>query len=239
MSERFYLPESLDRPELVLGGSEAHHLMHVLRIGPGSNVVLFDGEGTEAIAEVVGLSRREVRLRTESVHRTNDAFSIQVTLAVAPPKGDRFRWLVEKATELGIARLVPLLTTRTVVDPGHGKLDKLRQTVVAACKQSERNHLMQIVESMTFSALMASTEPHGSIYMLHPTGHPFRTGHADMPSHLTILIGPEGGFTDDEVTQGQEHGAILTSLGHTILRTETAAIAASAILLNGLHRSSD
>src|SRR5690606_38633593 len=140
----FYLPESLDRPELTLTGSEAHHLSHVLRLGPGAIVTLFDGEGNEAVAEVISTGKRDVRLKQHSFANRFDPTDVSITLAVAPPKGDRFRWMVEKATELGVARLVPLLTTRTIVDPRESKLDKLRQTVIAACKQCGRSRLMEI-----------------------------------------------------------------------------------------------
>src|SRR5690348_3502986 len=113
MSERFYLPEPLDRPTVALSGSEAHHLAHVLRLGVGATVTLFDGAGTAAEAEVLSVSKREVILRPRNV--LHEPLSRRlVTLAVAPPKGDRFRWIVEKATELGVDRLVPLLTKRTV-----------------------------------------------------------------------------------------------------------------------------
>jgi 16S rRNA (uracil1498-N3)-methyltransferase len=163
-----------------------------------------------------------------------------VRLAVAPPKGDRFRWLVEKATELGVAKLIPLLTRRTVVDPRDSKLDKLRQTVIGACKQSGRSRLMELTEPLKFDALLAAGNDamHQSI-LLHPSGDPLFLGAAtERGANLTLLIGPEGGFAEDEVEAAIEAGVHTAALGRTILRTETAAIAAAAVALCGARTES-
>ena len=230
MSERFYLPERFDRPELTLSGTEAHHLAHVLRIGVGAPVTLFDGEGTEAVAEVVAVGKREVRLQLRSTSRPPEPTATPITLAVAPPKGDRFRWLVEKATELGVARLVPLITRRSVVDPREGKLDKLRQTIIAACKQSGRCRLMELTDPLRFDALLSNAaEQSARLLLLHPQGEAPGTMPVAGSDRLTLLIGPEGGFAGDEVDAAAAHGAQLISLGPTILRTEPAAIAAAAV----------
>lgn len=228
MAERFYLPERLDRPEVTLSGTEAHHLAHVLRLGPGSAVVLFDGEGTEAAAEVVRVGKREVTLGVRSVSAVPEPTAVPVTLAVAPPKGDRFRWLVEKATELGVARLVPLLTRRTVVDPRDGKLDKLRQTVIAAAKQCGRSRLMEVTETAKLESILDGGSTDQRV-ILHPGGSPLGSAALADVSGLTLLVGPEGGFTDEEVGRATDAGAEIASLGATILRTETAAIAAAAV----------
>ncbi|MBA3315104.1 MAG: 16S rRNA (uracil(1498)-N(3))-methyltransferase [Planctomycetota bacterium] len=233
MTERFYLPQPLDRPEVTLSGSEAHHLAHVLRIAAGATVTLFDGEGTTAVAEVLSVSKRDVTLRPRSVVKEPDV-APRITLAVAPPKGDRFRWLVEKATELGVARLVPLLTRRTVVDPRESKLDKLRQTMVAACKQCGRNRLMELTEPIRFESLLSNVAFAGErLILLHPSDKslsfaPLESGQAG----VTLLIGPEGGFTEEETQQAIDRGAEIAALGRTILRTETAAIAAAAVAMH-------
>ncbi len=232
MYDRFYLPGPLDDPKLLLAGTEAHHLSQVLRLGPGARVVLFDGTGSEVTAQVIGVSKRNVSLEPCSEVRTTGRIVPTVTLAVAPPKGDRFRWLVEKATELNVTRLVPLITQRTVVDPREGKLDKLRQTVIAACKQSGRNHLMQITTPQRFQKSFPGTDGEDCRIMLHPGGTPLGTFalNPDREKTLQLLVGPEGGFTNEEVEQAVAGGATLASLGPTLLRTETAALAAAAII---------
>ncbi|MGC1274830.1 MAG: 16S rRNA (uracil(1498)-N(3))-methyltransferase [Planctomycetaceae bacterium] len=233
MSERFYLPGPLDLPELRLSGPEAHHLAHVLRLGPGATVTLFDGTGRETAAKVVAVSKRDVALQPRSSVRTSGATPIPVTLAVSPPKGDRFRWIVEKATELDVTRLVPLLTQRSVVDPRDGKLDKLRQTVIAACKQSGRNRLMEITPPTEYPVFLDSEAANDRRLLLHPGATPLMSIDIapETVSGITLLIGPEGGFTTEEVDQAVAGGVLLASLGRTILRTETAALAAAAIVI--------
>lgn len=239
MSERFYLPDRLDRPELTLAGPEAHHLAHVLRLGPGGEVVLFNGEGTEALAEVVRIGKREVTLRPRTISHPPEPTPVPVTLAVAAPKGDRFRWLVEKAAELGVARLVPLLTRRTVVDPREGKLDKLRQTMIAACKQCGRSRLMDITEPIKLEAFLAMPAENALRVILHPKGTPIASLEFAVSAAVTMMVGPEGGFTDEEVAKAADAGAQVASLGRTILRTETAAIAAAAVAVQMLAQADE
>jgi 16S rRNA (uracil1498-N3)-methyltransferase len=234
MLDRFHTPESLDAETVQLTGPEAHHLINVLRKQPGDRVELFEGSGFAATAEVVSLSRRSVELRILERSAVVETSQPQVTLATAIPKGDRFRWLVEKATELGIARLIPLQTTRSVVDPRHSKLDKMRQAVIAACKQCGRNRLMEIAVPVTLDELLNRTEHSQStesptLLIAHPGGGAL----SDLPvaTSVTVMIGPEGGFTDDEVRLAETHGAKTVSLGEHILRIETAALAAATLLV--------
>jgi 16S rRNA (uracil1498-N3)-methyltransferase len=233
VSDRFYFPAFDDLDEVELAGSEAHHLLHVMRAAVGDRVVLFDGQGATATAEVIAKAKKSATLRllecaTEVTDRTT-AF----TLATAVPKGDRFRWLVEKATELGVDRLIPLDTARGVVHPRDTKLDKLQQTVIAACKQSGRNRLMAIEEAAPWDAFV-SRELHNRVALVaHPTGKPLHQilSESTQPRSVVAAIGPEGGFTDAEVEAAVASGAQLVSLGKTILRTETAAIATAAMVM--------
>lgn len=236
MSERFYLPGDLAQPDLVLEGSEAHHLAHVLRLRAGQSVVLFDGRGAEVDATITAVSKREVRLEPGTVRQLTDVPGLRLTLAVAPPKGDRFRWLVEKATELGVERLIPLRTTRSVVDPRDAKLDKLRQTVIAACKQSGRARLMAIDETTDLESLRATRAAQAATasatLLLHPEAPPLREQLRGVEGELLLVIGPEGGFTPEELEQADSSGFPRGALGHTILRTETAALAGASIALH-------
>ena len=223
---RFFAPPPLAAGPLTLDGPEAKHLAAVLRLGPGDAIEVFDGEGRRAAAtvrEVTGKGAKTVaELDVGDVTETPPPGS-PLTLAVAPPKGDRFRWLVEKATELGVARVVPLLCERSTVDPGGGKLDKLRATALAACKQSGRDRLPEIAEPVAFAAFIQEC---GSATLWHVTGDPFA---APPPGAHAILIGPEGGFTDDELTAAAAACVRTASLATPILRTETAAVAAAAV----------
>jgi 16S rRNA (uracil1498-N3)-methyltransferase len=239
VTERFYLPTNLGQPEVEASGSEAHHMLNVLRLKPGADVVLFDGCGVEAAARIVECGRSKVRLSIQGLPKCIDQSVPQVLVASAVPKGDRFRWLVEKTTELGVTRLIPLRTSRSVVVPGAGKLEKLRQTVVAACKQSGRNDLMTI-SSITAWVDFVSAEIRGkNVLIAHPGGCPFSAALAEDAANtdnaVVVAIGPEGGFDDDEIHGALQAGATLVSLGPRILRIETAAIAMATVL--GLLKS--
>ena len=143
MPDRFFAPSFPESGTLTLDGPEAHHLMHVLRITAGEKVEVFDGRGLVVSAEVVTIRKRDVELRIVAARR-EACPAREVILGTAVPKGDRFDWLIEKATELGVTRIVPLITSRSSVDPRDSKLDKLRQTVITACKQCGRNHLLEL-----------------------------------------------------------------------------------------------
>ena len=224
---RFFAPPPLAAGPLTLSGAEAKHLAAVLRLGPGDAAEIFDGEGRRAAATVRAVAGKGAKTTatldcgpvSESPPPTSP-----LTLAVAPPKGDRFRWLVEKATELGVARVVPLLCERSTVDPSGGKLDKLRATALAACKQCGRDRLPEIAEPVPFAAFLADCGP---ATLWHVAGDRFMT---PPPGPHAILIGPEGGFTDGERAAAADAGVRAASLPTPVLRTETAAIAAAAVI---------
>jgi 16S rRNA (uracil1498-N3)-methyltransferase len=132
LADRFYCPEPPIDGRMTLEGDEARHLIRVRRVGLGEGVEVFDGRGSVYRAEVSGLGRDRVDLTIRGVGPSGRPTACRLTLATAVPKGDRFDWLVEKATELGVARLVPLVTERSVVAPRSAKLDRLRRVIVEA-----------------------------------------------------------------------------------------------------------
>ena len=217
-----------------LDGVEAHHLMHVLRASPGDIVELFNGAGLVARAEIVSIHRRDALLRILGAHR-EERPPRQVIIGTAVPKGDRFDWLIEKVTELGVTRLVPLVTARSVVDPREGKLDKLRQTVIAACKQSGRNHLLELSPVTSWNDFMKGELTSHPSFLAHP-GPDAKLISSSLFGNSTVVmaIGPEGGFTDEEVSMAVECGAKTVSLGPLILRIETAAMAMAACAVAGV-----
>ena len=220
---RFFHPELPDGGETSLPDDEAHHFARVLRGRVGQTVTLFDGHGRSATGEVVEVGKRSVRVRLGTVE-TDPPPVAAITVAIAPPKGDRFRWAIEKLTELGVGRVLPIRTARSVTDPGGTKLDKLRQTSLAACKQCGRNRLMTIDEPVGLAAALA--EPAETKWIADRGGQ-------SPPGPATsglVLVGPEGGWTDDERDAADVAGCRPLGLGETILRTETAAIAAAVRL---------
>jgi 16S rRNA (uracil1498-N3)-methyltransferase len=228
---RFWTPSGLVPGPHRLEGTEAHHLAHVLRLGAGDAVELFDGRGGVATATVAAGSKRTVDLLVTDVRR-DAAPSPQIVLAVAPPKGERFDWLVEKAAELGVDILIPLLTERGTVDPRDSKLDRLRQVVIAACKQSRCNWAMEIAPPRRWSEFL-QTHPTGStLFLTDPEGSPvptLRPAKLSPASIWTFAIGPEGGWTTAELAAGQAAGCQRLSLGATVLRIETAAVVCATL----------
>lgn len=233
MPHRFYCPELASLSAVTLEGTEAHHLAHVLRHQQGDLVQLFNGTGGVAECRVAQVRKRDVSLEVVSFRQ--DPFGpLTLVLATAVPKGERFDWLIEKATELGVSRLIPMLTERSIVDPRAGKLEKLRQTVVAACKQSGRNHLMEISAVTPWADVVTSYAAADRFIVADPQGVPLGNGVAPsvgQPFTIVIAIGPEGGFSDQENQAAAAIPAELVQLGPRILRIETAAIALSARFL--------
>jgi 16S rRNA (uracil1498-N3)-methyltransferase len=231
MSYRFYSDEPIRFAEAgettaQLSDSEAHHFLHVMRGGVGDRVTLFDGSGCEFEAEVIETTRRDVTLAVLSQVEIDREPAVSLTLGVALPKGDRQKVLVEMLTQLGVARLVPLATEHSVAAPKGSGLDKLRRGVVEASKQCGRNRLMAIDEPMGLEEFLSTTQADVRL-IAHPTGDDAATG----PSAKTIAIaiGPEGGFAAAEVAGAAAAGWGVVSFGKSILRIETAAIAAAAL----------
>lgn len=276
MPDRFYAPVPFDSSLIELSHDESQHLASVLRKAPGDVVEIFDGRGHAVEAVVENAAKRAATVRILRSIPATHAVSPRIELATAVPKGDRARWLIEKATELGADVWTPLALTRSVVDPGDGKLDKLRQTVITACKQCGRNDLLEIGATRAWTEWLAEASRRGPVLVAHPGGAPgsqigtfLREGDApregEAPAeprgnptklhqaaqpqdrqpvrppgfsfasigHIAIAIGPEGGFTDEEIAAATSAGARLLSLGPHILRIETAAIAALASLRLG------
>jgi 16S rRNA (uracil1498-N3)-methyltransferase len=232
MTARYYAPHLSDADSCELDGSEFHHLTRVMRAGLGDQVVLFDGRGNAAECQISSLTKTCASLQILKRH-TEPQDVRPVVLATAVPKTDRFRWLVEKATELGVSRLIPLQTRRSVTEPGSNKLDKMRATVIEACKQSGRNRLMTIDAVTDWKSFLKCVPDIGTLVLADPGGaiiaNVWEMRPRDRP--VVLLVGPEGGFTEAEVEHAVEAGGRRISLGPHILRTETAAIALAALCL--------
>ena len=227
MSERFFLPAPPAAGRALLTGDEARHLGRVLRAQPGDTVVLFDGRGRSWTARVSRIDRDAVSLDVVAERLPAPPAGPRLTLAVALPKGDRQKWLVEKLTELGVRRFVPLDTARGVAEGGAAARARLERVVVEACKQCGRDTLMEIAAARPLTAILAEPAAGGRILIADPQGDPAATI-AAAAGDTIALVGPEGGFTADELAAADAGGAIRVSLGPHILRVETAAIALAA-----------
>ncbi len=232
MSHRFHCPELPPSGPARLEGDDARHLARVLRLQPGQAVELFDGQSSLArAATITRLGRDTVELELTGDPIPGREPEVDLTLACALPKGERLDWLVEKAVELGVTRLAPVLTERSVVDPRPAKLQRLRRAVIEASKQCGRNRLMRLDEPAPFAAVLAIGSDSERL-LAHPGGTPLLDLPASPPgSAVVLLVGPEGGFSETEVGQAEASGWTRLALGPTLLRIETAALAATALLL--------
>jgi 16S rRNA (uracil1498-N3)-methyltransferase len=231
MLERFYHPCAAESGRIVLGGDEARHLSRVRRIRLGEVVEIFDGKGFATVAEVVAIVGERVELVPSGPALPCRPAPLLLTLATAVPKGERFEWLVEKAVELGVRRLVPIITERSVVLPGSGKLDRLRRVVVEASKQCRGDTLMELADPQPYRTFLERANKCEVRVLAHPGGLSFDRWPPLEAAAAVVAIGPEGGFTTGEVALASEAGWVVVSLGVTLLRIETAALVACARLM--------
>jgi 16S rRNA (uracil1498-N3)-methyltransferase len=242
MSERFFLAAAPQQGQARLQGDEARHLARVLRAKVGDAITLFDGSGRSWLARVTAIGRDHVGLEVETAFPAPEpapqgGSPAHLTLAVALPKGDRQKWMVEKLTELGVARLIPLTTTRGVAEATAGAQARLERVVIEACKQSGRNTLMEIAPGMSLPQVAAGPAGQSRCVVADPGGTALAVAAAatGSPAQLQLpllgLVGPEGGFTPEELAAADSMGCTRIALGPHILRVETAAIALAAKLL--------
>lgn len=206
-----------------LAPDQANYLGNVLRMGEGAELLVFDGQSGEWLAQIAEASKKRMTLRI--VHLTREPESIpDVWLAFAPIKRQATDWLVEKATELGVSRLVPVITRRTIVE--RVKLERLQSIAIEAAEQCGRTRLPGISEPFPLQDFLDHRDAARTLYFADESGGEWAPD-AFTPGPCVILTGPEGGFTDDERTEIRSApNAIPVSLGPRILRAETAALAA-------------
>lgn len=226
MAERFYTNSPLGPGLVILQGPEAHHLATVCRLGPGDTVCLFNGDGREYPAEVISASRRDVSLNVLSAESPARELGFRLEVAAPLPKGDRGQFLVEKLTELGVTHFTPLRTKRSVVHPSDAKREKLQRYVIEASKQCGRNVLMEVSAMADWATYAVGVNLPPTRLIAHPGGDELRPL-AEWHDRV-VAVGPEGGFTDEEVDLARSHGWQVVGLGPRILRIETAAMVLAA-----------
>ena len=211
-----------------LDGSQANYLGNVLRLREGAELLVFDGTSGEWLARMDDASKKHMALAIE--RKTREAETIpDVWLAFAPVKRSQTDWLVEKATELGAARLIPVITQRTIVD--RVRLDRLQSIAIEAAEQCGRTRLPDIAEPLDLRQFLTSQPDARALYFADESGGE-RAAEAFKPGAATLLTGPEGGFAEDERSLIRSTAnAIPVSLGPRILRAESAALAAIAIYM--------
>ena len=233
-AERFFIEHAPDRPGdvVALSRDESHHLKDVRRVDIGGRVVLFDGSGTDYVGRVAGLGRDGVTVEIVEVRANDREAAVAVTLAVSVVKAGPTDQLVNTCTQLGMRRLVPIITERSVVKPGANRIERWRRIAITACKQCGRSIVPEIELATSFADVLESVTRHevAVIASMGPDAQPLLAAMPRACRTALCLIGPEGGFTDEEESAATDAGCLPVSLSRSILRTETAAAAALAII---------
>jgi len=232
---RFYCPQPLVNGSTVeLPEAVAHHL-HVVRLQPGAALTLFNGEGGQYRATLVETGKRRATAVIDGHEAIEAEAPYPVTLAQGLPEGSKMDWIIEKAVELGVAAIQPLAAARSVVRLSGERLEKRQAhwhgVIVAASEQCGRNRLAQLLPMTDVQPwLAASTGTTRILLSPRATGSLAGWARANAPQAVTLLIGPEGGLTPHEEDAAVAAGALSLSMGPRVLRTETAGLAALAVL---------
>jgi len=235
--DTFYCPPSgITGESIVIGGDEFLHLSHVMRKKEGDSLMVVDGKGSAYEAVISVIEKQSARCRITRVHARYNEPDLLVTLGVGVLKNpSKFDFLTEKATELGVNCVVPMETERTI--PGRGKSDRWRKLALAAMKQSGRSVWPEVSELTTLGDLLMESGAYDLKLVAHEgvtdggVGMPLPGERTPPVKKVLILIGPEGGFSDDEIALCRSSGFETVYLGGRRLRTETAAIASLTLIM--------
>jgi len=219
---------------VTLSERESRHAIQVMRVQVGEPMTLFDGKGSEASATVCLINRNECQCETAAPRVVDREASLRLDLGIALPKPDRRQDLIERLTELGVNSITPLLAARSQRPPSEKRIEKLKRYVLEACKQCGRNRLMHIAPGESanrfltqHSSVGQSTTP---LRLIAQPGHQsLSVDSFQKYDHVIAAIGPEGGWTEDEVQLAVEQGFTPIDLGPRIYRIETAATLIAAV----------
>jgi 16S rRNA (uracil1498-N3)-methyltransferase len=230
---RIYTEQELQgNTRLQLESGPSQHIARVLRMRTGDTLVLFNGKGDECPADITALDKKSVVVTTGASQARNLESGLQIHLGIAVSRGDRMDWVVQKATELGVYALTPLFTERTEVKlAGERALKKnhhWQQVAISACEQCGRNRLPVIHPVQNLHDWLATSNAQRK-FVLHHRAGPVGAA-TESPTSVALLVGPEGGLSDAEIAAAERADYQSLSLGPRILRTETAPLAAIAIL---------
>lgn len=224
---RRLLAEQLAPGLVTLDAEQSHHARNVLRLSVGERVELFDRASRSGVGTIASLDP-VLTINVEVV--TDQPIARQIVVASAVPKGDRADWMVEKLSEIGVAAWVPLRTDRSVVHPeGKSKYDRWRRIAEESAKQSRRPGVMEIRELVSLERFVSSIDARLALVLSTIETRPI-WGALNHLQSVTLLIGPEGGWSDAEETRLRSGGLTGVALTRTILRVETAAVVAAGVV---------
>lgn len=237
---RFFIPKSGFEGELVrLSPEQAHQVCHVLRLTPGDSIIVLDDNGTEYNVMLTTVCLPETIGQVTGRHRARGEPQAKITLLQSLLTREKFEWVLQKATEVGVARFAPVLTARSIVRAKlveERKLDRWRRIVTEAAEQSHRGRIPTLDQTITFGQAVSRLRDFDRALIAAPSPKAvsLRNALRDLDRgavSIGLMVGPEGGFTGEEVDLACETDAIPIHLGPRILRTETAAVVTSALIL--------
>ena len=239
---RFYHPTELKaHTEFTLGDSTYHHWIKVLRAKVGDSAVLFR-DGTESRVTLIGMDKKSAAVKSQELTHITRANDFTVELGLVMSRGDRMDYALQKATELGASRIQLLLSERCEVKLGSAervskKLNHFEQVVISACEQSGLNLVPKVLAPITLKEYCQSFTDQAVQLVLAPNNTDLELPKIDFENLIQVIIGAEGGLSDDEVKLSIESGASSWSLGQRVLRCETAPVVALALLQSAYHGS--
>jgi 16S rRNA (uracil1498-N3)-methyltransferase len=231
---RFYVSPEFIFPEKKIielrDKKEVHHIRDVMRLKKGAGVTVFDGRGRECLGNIKDVQRDLVVINISEIINSKLGTAFNITLYQALPKKGKMDFIVEKATELGVNIIVPILTDRTVAlikETGKEKIDRWRRVAKAASKQCRRPNFPLISDAMDFNTAVLKSKDSGLVLFaaLDKDAEPLASVLKDIkPKDISVFVGPEGDFSEQEISLAKKEGYRICSLGQLVLRVDTAVI---------------
>lgn len=231
---RIYTPQTLESGLVrELEPAATRHLLQVLRLRPGSHLILFNGDGREYRARLVESQRRSARVAIDAGSDIEPPPALEIALGLCLPKGERMDYAIQKAVELGVSSIIPLLSSRTVVklrpERAQKRLSHWQGVVTSACEQSGRRRLPELGAVTPLEQWLAATNSDTAVLLDHRAGNTLNQL-TPPQGGVRLLVGPEGGLSEQERSHAVDHGFQAIRLGPRILRTETAPLAAISVM---------
>lgn len=224
--------ELISNSTLALAEPQSHYLSKVLRMQAGRELILFNGDGGEFSAKISAVHKKHVDVSVKEFFAENRQSHLQLELAIGVSRGERMDWVLQKATELGVTKITPLMTERTEVKLGGERADKKmehwQQIIISACEQCQRNLLPELSEPKTYSEWIVQCDAELKFVLHHRDSKGLPKDKTTQS--VALLIGPEGGLDESEIAQAIEKNFSPLTLGPRVLRTETAPVAAISLV---------
>jgi 16S rRNA (uracil1498-N3)-methyltransferase len=231
MQRYFVEPHLFSEHEVTITGDDVHHIVNVMRSEIGQEIIVCDGQGRAALARLAQFSAKEVKAEIVQALDKQSELPIRVTIAQGLPKGDKMEWILQKGTELGAFAFFPFSSERTIVKLDQKKegkkLERWGKIVKEAAEQSHRSILPKILPPLSYKQAVAAAGNYTRCVIAYEKEQGSTLHHVFATlapgDSLLVFVGPEGGFTDDEVALAEAAGILPVTFGPRILRTETAS----------------